>query len=71
MGYDIAHYNNLVIKYRGDGRCYNVILHTPGYFDAEWHDQHGYYLFTKGGPYWQTARVSQLLDALEKENRFG
>jgi len=50
-------YSHLIVKCRGDGRSYKVMLHIPGYFDHTWHDSYSYPLHTHGGPYWQYERI--------------
>lgn len=55
---DWSQYNTLVIRLRGDGRSYLLNVSTEGYFDVWWFDIYHYVLFTRGGPHWQTARVS-------------
>lgn len=58
--YDWTHYTHLVIRTRGDGRSYNIVLSMDRYYDLQWNDQFCYVLFTRGGPYWQTAKVEDL-----------
>lgn len=55
--HDWTSYNLLVLRVRGDGRSYMLNLSTTGYFDVLWNDVYHYVLFTRGGPYWQTAKV--------------
>ncbi len=55
--YDWSEYTHMLIRCRGDGRPYHLILHMDRYFDIQWHDQYHYPLFTHGGPYWQMAKV--------------
>lgn len=50
-------YNTLVMRVRGDGRAYGLILHTDGKFDITWHDAYFFVLYTRGGPHWQTTKV--------------
>lgn len=54
---DWTMYNVLVMRVRGDGRSYMLNLATTGYFDVMWNDVYNYVLFTRGGPYWQVAKV--------------
>lgn len=54
---DWSHYNMLIMKVRGDGRNYMLNIHTRGYFDIHWNDIYHFVLFTRGGPYWQVARI--------------
>ncbi|XP_077284829.1 complex I intermediate-associated protein 30 [Arctopsyche grandis] len=55
--FDWGMYNTLVMKVRGDGRPYILNLATGGYFDVTWNDIHNYVLYTRGGPYWQIAKI--------------
>lgn len=57
---DWTMYNKLVIRLRGDGRPYLLNITTEGYYDIWWHDIYHYILFTRGGPYWQTAKVRSI-----------
>ncbi|XP_073950562.1 complex I intermediate-associated protein 30 [Choristoneura fumiferana] len=50
-------YNTLVIKVRGDGRSYLLNLSCEGYYDITWNDIYHYVLYTRGGPYWQVAKI--------------
>jgi len=54
---DWTPYNQLVMKIRGDGRSYLLNISTRGYFDISWNDVYHYVLFTRGGPYWQIAKI--------------
>ncbi|KAI1723825.1 complex I intermediate-associated protein 30 (CIA30) domain-containing protein [Ditylenchus destructor] len=56
-GQDWIYYNHLLIKCRGDGRTYKVMLHTPLLTDVTWGDSHSYQLHTHGGPYWQYEKI--------------
>ncbi|VVC87119.1 unnamed protein product [Leptidea sinapis] len=50
-------YNTMVIKVRGDGRSYLLNISCEGYYDVTWNDIYHYVLFTRGGPYWQVAKI--------------
>ncbi|KAI6175210.1 CIA30 domain-containing protein [Aphelenchoides fujianensis] len=52
-----TNYNHLMIKCRGDGRSYKVMLYTPHYVDLSWGDTYSFHLHTHGGPYWQYERI--------------
>ncbi|KAJ8963838.1 hypothetical protein NQ314_005353 [Rhamnusium bicolor] len=54
---DWTSYNMLVMRVRGDGRSYLLNINTRGYYDLTWNDMYHYVLFTRGGPYWQVARI--------------
>jgi NADH dehydrogenase [ubiquinone] 1 alpha subcomplex assembly factor 1 len=51
------HYSHFLIKCRGDGRWYKLMLYSPTAVDVTWGDCHGYPLHTHGGPYWQYEKV--------------
>lgn len=55
--YDWNLYNTLVLKIRGDGRSYLLNISCEGYYDITWNDIYHYVLFTRGGPYWQIAKI--------------
>ncbi|GMT11635.1 hypothetical protein PFISCL1PPCAC_2932, partial [Pristionchus fissidentatus] len=50
-------YSHLMIKCRGDGRSYKVMLHSPLALDMTWGDSYSFPLHTHGGPYWQYERI--------------
>lgn len=50
-------YSHLMIKVRGDGRSYKVMLHSPLALDMTWGDSYSFPLHTHGGPYWQYERI--------------
>ncbi|XGW01420.1 hypothetical protein V3C99_013960 [Haemonchus contortus] len=50
-------YTHLLIKCRGDGRSYKVMLHAPKTIDLTWGDSFSYPLHTRGGPYWQYEKI--------------
>ncbi|KYN08724.1 PREDICTED: complex I intermediate-associated protein 30, mitochondrial [Cyphomyrmex costatus] len=55
--HDWSNYTHLVLRIRGDGRCYILNIATRGIFDLTWNDVYHYVLYTRGGPYWQYVRV--------------
>lgn len=50
-------YTHMMIKCRGDGRSYKVMLYVPGAIDLTWGDTYSYPLHTHGGPYWQYEKI--------------
>lgn len=54
-------YNTLVLRVRGDGRSYSLILRTDSFYDFTWHDAYYYVLYTRGGPHWQLTKVNGIL----------
>lgn len=55
--YNLDPYNCLILRVRGDGRCYMLNLLQRGYFDITWYRNHHYFLYTTGGPYWQHVKI--------------
>jgi len=55
--HDWTQYTHLVLRVRGDGRCYMLNIATGGIFDLTWNDVYHYVLHTRGGPYWQYVRI--------------
>lgn len=53
-----SQYNCVEIRFRGDGRKYDLVLNTSSYLDdLSYYDTMGHPLYTRGGPYWQTFRI--------------
>ncbi|XP_050293344.1 complex I intermediate-associated protein 30, mitochondrial [Anthonomus grandis grandis] len=50
-------YNTMVMKVKGDGRTYLLSISTRGFYDITWNDVYNYQLYTRGGPYWQIAKI--------------
>lgn len=56
--YDWTKWNGLEIRFRGDGRKYNLTVNVASYAsDLEAYDLMFYPIYTRGGPYWQTLRI--------------
>lgn len=54
---DWGYFTHLMLKVRGDGRTYVLVLHTPGNLEHQWHNMYSHPLYTHGGPYWQFVKV--------------
>ncbi|XP_038066651.1 complex I intermediate-associated protein 30, mitochondrial-like [Patiria miniata] len=54
---DLTPFNSLNLRLRGDGRAYMVNIMTEGYFTDYHDDIWSYFLFTRGGPYWQDVSI--------------
>ena len=50
-------YTHVVVRYRGDGRPYLVNIKILYDLDLLWQDVYSYPLYTRGGPYWQIAKI--------------
>ncbi|KAK4470277.1 hypothetical protein MN116_005848 [Schistosoma mekongi] len=57
MPYGFEAYSHLVIRYRGDGRKYQIVVLPREGWDFNRFDTHQFALFTRGGPYWQIAKI--------------
>lgn len=56
--WDWTRWNTFEIRFRGDGRKYNIVINIASYAsDQEAYDLMFYPIYTRGGPYWQTLRV--------------
>ncbi|XP_035183290.1 complex I intermediate-associated protein 30, mitochondrial isoform X2 [Oxyura jamaicensis] len=58
--YDWSNFNSLHLRVRGDGRPWMVNIYTDPYFSHHKDDLYNYFMFTRGGPYWEEIRVSTL-----------
>ena len=54
---DLKQYTHFLVRARGDGRSYMLVLNTPDYHTLTFTYMHSYPLFTRGGPYWQLAKI--------------
>ncbi|CAP30433.1 Protein CBR-NUAF-1 [Caenorhabditis briggsae] len=50
-------FSHLLLKVRGDGRSYKIMLHSPLSMDFTWGDSFSHPLHTHGGPYWQYEKI--------------
>lgn len=60
VDYALDGFSHLVFKVRGDGRTYMVLLRKGGFnlqYDMFQNDMYSFPLFTRGGPYWQYAKI--------------
>jgi len=55
--YNWQRFTHFIARVRGDGRTWVISLHTPDKLDLTWNDTHHYFLFTRGGPYWQYVKI--------------
>ncbi|XP_013414582.1 complex I intermediate-associated protein 30, mitochondrial isoform X2 [Lingula anatina] len=55
--FDWSDYTHLVIRCRGDGRVYGIGLGRDEQFNLNFYDMHNFFLYTRGGPYWQTIKI--------------
>jgi len=55
--YNWRNFSHFIARVRGDGRTYVITLHTPGWWNIHWNDAYHFYLFTRGGPYWQDVKI--------------
>nr|XP_033807648.1 complex I intermediate-associated protein 30, mitochondrial isoform X2 [Geotrypetes seraphini] len=56
--HDWSSFNALHLRIRGDGRPWMVNLGTEMYFSHQKDDLYNYFMFTRGGPYWQDVKAS-------------
>ncbi|CAH8583275.1 unnamed protein product [Heterobilharzia americana] len=57
LPYGFGAYSHLVIRYRGDGRNYQIVVLPPQHWDFGRYNSHQFTLYTRGGPYWQIAKI--------------
>ncbi|XP_040268760.1 complex I intermediate-associated protein 30, mitochondrial [Bufo bufo] len=57
LSYDWSNFNMLHLRVRGDGRPWMVNIQSETYFSGQWDDLYNYFLYTRGGPYWQDIKI--------------
>ncbi|KAM6913015.1 complex I intermediate-associated protein 30, mitochondrial [Xenentodon cancila] len=55
--HDWSSFNTLHLRIRGDGRPWMVSIATETYFSHQKDDMYNYFLYTRGGPYWQDVKI--------------
>lgn len=55
--YDWSSFNTLHLRVRGDGRPWMINIATETYFSHQKDDLYNYFLYTRGGPYWQDVKI--------------
>lgn len=55
--YEWSDYTHMLMRVKGDGRTYQIVIQMDRTYDLQWNDQYNYPLFTRGGPYWQIAKI--------------
>ncbi|XP_077476388.1 complex I intermediate-associated protein 30, mitochondrial [Stigmatopora argus] len=55
--FDWTSFNTLHLRVRGDGRPWMINLASETYFSHQKDDVYNYFLYTRGGPYWQDVKI--------------
>ncbi|XP_042625175.1 complex I intermediate-associated protein 30, mitochondrial [Cyprinus carpio] len=55
--YDWSSFNTLHMRIRGDGRPWMVNVSAETFFSHQRDDIYSYFLYTRGGPYWQDVKI--------------
>lgn len=55
--YDWSNFNTLHLRVRGDGRPWMINIAAEQYFSHQKDDVYSYFLYTRGGPYWQDVKI--------------
>ncbi|KAM4014221.1 complex I intermediate-associated protein 30, mitochondrial [Anomaloglossus baeobatrachus] len=57
LSYDWSNFNTLHLRIRGDGRPWMVNIQSETFFSVQWDDLYNFFLYTRGGPYWQDVKI--------------
>ncbi|XP_076013858.1 complex I intermediate-associated protein 30, mitochondrial [Genypterus blacodes] len=55
--FDLSNFNSLHLRVRGDGRPWMINIAAETYFTHTKDDVYSYFLYTRGGPYWQDVKI--------------
>ncbi|XP_076841826.1 complex I intermediate-associated protein 30, mitochondrial [Brachyhypopomus gauderio] len=55
--FDLTNFNTLHLRIRGDGRPWMVNISAETYFSHQRDDMYSFFLYTRGGPYWQDVKI--------------
>ncbi|XP_072313461.1 complex I intermediate-associated protein 30, mitochondrial [Eucyclogobius newberryi] len=55
--FDWSSFNTLHLRVRGDGRPWMVNIASETFFSHQKDDIYSYFLYTRGGPYWQDIKI--------------
>ncbi|XP_041928140.1 complex I intermediate-associated protein 30, mitochondrial [Alosa sapidissima] len=55
--HDVSNFNTLHLRVRGDGRPWMINIGVENYFHHQRDDIYSYFLYTRGGPYWQDVKI--------------
>ncbi|XP_037550569.1 complex I intermediate-associated protein 30, mitochondrial [Nematolebias whitei] len=55
--FDLSSFNTLHLRIRGDGHQWMIIINSETYFSHHKDDLYVYFLYTRGGPYWQDVKI--------------
>ncbi|KAJ0044207.1 hypothetical protein NL108_008132, partial [Boleophthalmus pectinirostris] len=55
--FDWTSFNTLHLRVRGDGRPWMINIGCQTFFSHQNDDIYSYFLYTRGGPYWQDVKI--------------
>uniref|UniRef100_A0A8C9HXX3 Complex I intermediate-associated protein 30, mitochondrial n=1 Tax=Piliocolobus tephrosceles TaxID=591936 RepID=A0A8C9HXX3_9PRIM len=61
LSYDWSQFNTLYLRVRGDGRPWMVNIKEDTDFLQRTNQMYSYFMFTRGGPYWQEVKLARLV----------